>query len=69
MPGGTARLLDLGNGVAAGPCRGRGIPAHGQSKGTWVNPVRNNRLMYGAAKARGDKDVLAAGRVGPTRET
>jgi hypothetical protein len=45
------------------------FPAHGQSKGTWVNPVRNNRLMYGAVKVRGDKDVLAAGRVGPTRET
>ena len=46
------------------------FPAHGQSKGTWVNPVRNNRLMYDAVKARGAKDVLAAGRVGyPTRET
>jgi hypothetical protein len=46
------------------------VPAHGQSKGTWVNPVRNNRLMYDAVKARSDKDVLAAGTVGyPTRET
>ena len=46
------------------------FPAHGQSKGTWVNSVRNNRLMYDAVKARGDRDVLAAGRVGyPTLET
>ena len=46
------------------------FPAHGQSKSTGVNPVRNNRLMCDAVKARDGKDVMAAGRVGyPTRES
>jgi hypothetical protein len=27
------------------------LPAHGQSQGAWVNPVRNAELMYGAVKA------------------
>ena len=27
------------------------LPAHSQPKGTWVNPVRNTRLMYDAVKA------------------
>src|SRR5262249_10333238 len=35
------------------------LPAHSQPKGTWVNPVRNKRLMYDAVKAgRAYNDAL-----------
>ena len=35
------------------------LPAHSQPKGTWVNPVRNTRLMYDAVKAgRAYNDAL-----------
>ena len=35
------------------------LPAHSQPKGTWVNPVRNTRLIYDAVKAgRAYNDAL-----------